>query len=259
MSRDLKYLQSLAKQHDVEAINELGDLYFTGTGVEQDFHKAFEYYFRATELGHASAQYHLGLMYAEGKSVAIDGKKSARYYLLAAEQNHQQAQFNLATLFREGKLIKPDLEKSFYWYEKAACDNNHEAQYHLACQFLHGEGTEKDEKKAEALFLKSAENIVAAQRMLGQIYRDRNDLFNSIDWYEKASRAGDIESFFMLGLFYQMGPEEWRDLPKAAESYFLAAKGHHKEARVRLEKLAKENKFSNELFAQLIAEEKFRG
>jgi TPR repeat protein len=251
VSHDLKQLQQLAKQHDINAINELGDLYFNGEGVEQDFHKAFDYYFRAAELGHASAQYHLGRMYEEGKGAPVDSKKSMRFYLLAAEQNHPDAQHHLATLFREGNLIKQDLEKSFFWYEKSASNNNHEAEYFLGCQYLHGEGTTKDEIKAEALFLKSAESIVTSKRMLGQIFRDRNDLFNSIDWYEQASQAGDIESYFMLGLFYQMGPEEWQDLSKAADAFFMAAKGKHQEARSRLEKLAKENKSFFELFEKL--------
>ena len=250
MSYDLKQLQQLAKQHDAHAINELADIYFYGKEVEQDFHKAFDYYFRAAELGIASAQYHLGLIYAEGKGAQIDGKKSARYYLSAAEQSHPEAQYQLATLFREGKLIKQDLDKSFFWYEKIANDN-HEAQYFLGCQYLHGEGTTKDEKKAEELFLKSAEHIVASKKMLGQIYRDRNDLFNSIDWYEKASKAGDIESYFVLGLFYQMGPEEWQDLAKASDAYFMAAKGGHKQARSRLENLAKENENAAQLLKQL--------
>jgi len=254
MSRDTKELLKLAKLHNAEAINELGDLYFKGIEFAHDFKKAFDYYFRAAELGYAPAQYNLGLMYAEGKNCPVDGKKAIRYFLLAAEQNLLQAQYEVACIFREGKLIKQDLDKAFFWYQKAAAANLPKAQYYLACMYLHGEGTLKDEKLAEELFLKSSETVIESKRMLGQIYRDRNDIYQSVEWYEKAANAGDSESFFMLGLFYELGPEEWRDLKKAAELYVSASQGQHREAHLRLEKLAKTELFARELLEKLMAE-----
>lgn len=237
MAHDIKELQKLAKLHDAKAINELGDLYFKGIEVDQDFKKAFDHYFRAAELGYAPAQYSLGMMYATGNNIPIDGKKAARYFQLAAEHNIPEAEYELARIYYEGKLMKHDLPKAFVWYQRAAAANIPMAQYHLAYMYLHGEGTEKDEKQAEELFLKCADTNIEAQRMLGQIYRDRNDIYNSVEWYEKAAKAGDAESLYMLGLFYEMGPEEWRDLKKAEELYTAAASQQHQGASARLEKL----------------------
>ncbi len=251
MSRDVKELIKLAKLHNAEAIHELGDLYFNGIEFDQDFKKAFDYYFRAAELGYAISQYKLGLMYADGINIPMDGKKAVRYYLLAAEQNLPQAQYDVACIFREGKLIKHDFTKAFFWYQKSAEANLPKAQYHLACLYLNGEGTEKNEIEAEALFLKSADAVIESKRMLGQIYRNRNDIYQSVEWYEKAANAGDTESLFMLGLFYEMGPEEWRDLKKAAELYFDAARRQNQVALARLKNLAKSETFARELLEKL--------
>lgn len=259
MPRDLRRLVMLAKENDAEAINELGYSYFVGEGVKQDFQKAFEYYLRAANLGHAVAQYNLGLVYAEGKGVPVDGEKAARYYLLSAEQNILISQYSLAFLYHEGRIIKRDLQKAFYWYQKAANANQPNAQHNLGCMYLFGEGVPEDQNKAEEWFLKASDKVIDSQRMLGELYRRRKDDDKAFEWYRKAGEAGDVESIFMLGLFLYSGPDRMRDIRRAAELFAIAARGDHVQARKLLEKMAKENSDAKDLLDQLKNESAKRG
>ena len=47
----------------------LGMMYFTGTGVEKDMKRAFEYFAKAADKGHAKAQYNLGFYMTEVKEL----------------------------------------------------------------------------------------------------------------------------------------------------------------------------------------------
>ena len=62
-------LKALASQGHAGAQSTLGILYMKGQGVEQDYHKAREWFERSAAQGEGSAQIHLGCMYANGQGV----------------------------------------------------------------------------------------------------------------------------------------------------------------------------------------------
>ena len=62
-----------------------------GTGVKQDYEKAFTWYKKAAEQGDAAAQFILGSMYYNGSGVTKDYKLAYVWGSLAAEQGHEQA------------------------------------------------------------------------------------------------------------------------------------------------------------------------
>ena len=81
----------LAELGDVEAQYNLGVMYDEGTGVEQDFGKAAEWYRKAAERGFLEAQYNLGMMYYHGQGVLRDHEEAARWLQLAADHGDSEA------------------------------------------------------------------------------------------------------------------------------------------------------------------------
>ena len=73
-----------AKQGNAEAQNLLGEMYFLGKGVKQDYQEAAKWYRKAAEQGRANAQYNLGFMYENGQGVIQDYQEAALRYHLAA-------------------------------------------------------------------------------------------------------------------------------------------------------------------------------
>jgi hypothetical protein len=87
---DVEALRAKAEQGDAEAQLNLGNGYYHGEGVPQDYAEAAKWNRLAAEQGHASAQYHLGFMYDNGQGVPQDYAEAVKWYRLAAEQGHAE-------------------------------------------------------------------------------------------------------------------------------------------------------------------------
>ena len=62
-----------AEQGQARAQDNLGDCYYYGNGIEQDYQTAVEWYRKAAEQRYARAQYDLGYCYEQGQGIEIDG------------------------------------------------------------------------------------------------------------------------------------------------------------------------------------------
>ncbi len=78
-------LYPLAEKGDVRAQYNLGMLYASGLGVEQDYHVALKWHRLAASQGHAGAQNELAQMYAKGQGVQQDHVRAYVWYSVAAE------------------------------------------------------------------------------------------------------------------------------------------------------------------------------
>ena len=94
---------SLATNNDAVAQLILGECYYFGWGVEQDYKKAVEWYKKSAEQGNAVAQCNLGVGYVIGQGVEQDYKKAVEWYEKAAMQGNEKAKEYL------DKLLNPDI------------------------------------------------------------------------------------------------------------------------------------------------------
>jgi hypothetical protein len=113
------YLES-AKNGEAVAKFNIGNLYFTGTGVEKDYTKALEWYLEADKQGNASAQSDIGYMYHEGLGVTQDYRRALQWYQKAAEGGNASAQFNIGYVYYNGQGVSKDTEIAKEWFLKAA-------------------------------------------------------------------------------------------------------------------------------------------
>ena len=82
---ELESLRKQAEQGDAKAQSDLGDMYFDGRGVQQDYTVAAKWYSLAAEQGDARSKRRLGWMYSYGRGVPQDDKKAMKLYHRAAE------------------------------------------------------------------------------------------------------------------------------------------------------------------------------
>jgi TPR repeat protein len=94
----------------MEAQYNLGNMYYKGKGVQQDFKQAAAWYQKAAEQGFAEAQINLGYMYDEGKGVQQDFKQAAAWYQKAADQGDTMAHLGLAVLSKWLVITKQPLQ-----------------------------------------------------------------------------------------------------------------------------------------------------
>lgn len=77
-----------------------------GRGVQRDYFRAFELWYRAAKVGFAEAQFNLGQMYAQGIGVSRNYEKAVKWYRKAAQQGHLLAQVSEEDLLRQGLGLK---------------------------------------------------------------------------------------------------------------------------------------------------------
>ncbi len=138
-----------AKAGDLFAMRNVGEAYFNGKGVQQDYSKAVPWirkvatypkkkppftpprgfaalyvydipkYQSAVLSTIEDAQIRMGDVYLMGLGVTRDPAEAARYYQMAADAGDRRAAFKLAELYAEGNGVERDLDAARLWYALA--------------------------------------------------------------------------------------------------------------------------------------------
>lgn len=163
--------KGMVSQNEEEAIK----LYCRA--AEQGYTKSLKNLHKIAEQGHAQVQFNLGEMYANGKGVFLNDNKAFEWYRKAAEQGHAkafeklhdaaedgeiEAQKTLAAMHANEKGIKKDLEKADYWFRIATentrrCEERAEERQHREKRRAKERRREK-ERRAEEKRSERSEN-----------------------------------------------------------------------------------------------------
>ena len=111
-----------AKQGDICAQNALGNAYYYGTGVPQDYSLAFEWFRKSNSL------FCLGEMYYYGYGVEKDEAEAVRYYRndscgLESERRLKEIGWNCNLWKKALGISKGDERKAELLYTKLICDS----------------------------------------------------------------------------------------------------------------------------------------
>ena len=97
----------------------LGQMYFYGNGVPQDYQEAAKWFRRAAEQGDAGAQFSLGAVYSTGDGVPQNDAEAKKWYHKAAEQGNADAQFSLGQMYFYGNGVPQDYVQAHKWFNLA--------------------------------------------------------------------------------------------------------------------------------------------
>ena len=106
------------------AMTRLGDLYFQGQGVPQNYGTAREWYQKAADKGLRSAMGRMGELYLRGLGVPRDVVIARQWYEKAAAKGFPPAFNQLGRLYREGHGVAQDCRLARQWFERSAEVNN---------------------------------------------------------------------------------------------------------------------------------------
>ena len=92
-----------------------------------DYAKALRLIRPLANDGDASAQFNLGLMYLTGQGVQQDSAAAALWFRKAAEQGYALAQSNLGTLYLYGRGVPQDYVRAYMWFSPSAAQGDQRA------------------------------------------------------------------------------------------------------------------------------------
>ena len=122
----------------IDSLNQLGDLYYKGKGIQKDYQKAFDYFSQSNALGSSYAKYKLGLMYYFGDGVEADTTQANQYYtealpelLKLADKGDDEAQWTLGEMYQYGNGVFRNIATGMDWYEISAGQGDAEKQFKL--------------------------------------------------------------------------------------------------------------------------------
>jgi hypothetical protein len=134
-----------------EAMNRMGILYATGTGVPQDLVAALAWYQRAAANGSTSAMNNIATMHYHGLGVPQSYQEAAKWLRLAVEQGDAPAQNKLGTMYEDGLGVRRSARDAFELFNLAAAQGYAPAMANLGRTYAKGSGVKRDEIRAYAL------------------------------------------------------------------------------------------------------------
>lgn len=177
--------------------NEMGDRYFTGEGVEQDYAKAMEWYRKAADQGFADAEARVGYLYRNGLGVSRDIDQARVWYQKAADQGSVIAKDALKRLQSQPNPSDQTAPPSPPPVTAAQEQNLTPAEENeMGDRYFYGRGVEHDYARAMEWYRKAADQGFAeAQHTVGVLYENGWGVTKDIDqakvWYQKAADQGN--------------------------------------------------------------------
>ncbi len=214
----LRWLNSAAALGSNKANTELGEMYYYGFKVQENFPKAAEYFSRGYADDEIILNAQFGDMYRYGQGVEKNIEKAILWYEVEAAHGSREAKLELAEIYFYGEGdIKPDEEKAVNYLAELALDGgdycataedlyaegqniplpcgrsgwilygDDEARFKLGCMYLYGEGVKKNVFKAACWFanmnsyINDIEEFFDVLFDLAEKYRTGNDVEKNID------------------------------------------------------------------------------
>lgn len=133
---EARAIDAIDKLQDAAALGyppaqlQLGELYKTGQGVEQDPGQARVWFRRAANGGNVLAMHRIGVMTARGDGGPADTQAAITWFEQAANFGLVDSQYNLGAIYHpsaNGGAMQ-DAEKAYYWYSLAARNGDEAAE-----------------------------------------------------------------------------------------------------------------------------------
>lgn len=192
-SKALGYYTDAANNNSAEAQFIIGNLYYSGRGVQQSFTTAIEWYSKAALNGHIESQTKLGEMYYRGKGIPRDYVKAAEWFTMAAENNDAKAMFFLGGMYNSNdKGVKINTLKMAELWKKSAALGYPDAEFYLGQIYLIGRGgIQKNADSAMIWIDKAAQDgSIDALFYMGERALASGDKEKAVEYYQKAADKG---------------------------------------------------------------------
>lgn len=130
-------LAAIGKLQDAAALGyppaqlQLGELFKTGQGIDQDLGQARVWFRRAANGGNVLAMHRIGVMTARGDGGPADSAEAIAWFERAANFGLVDSQYNLGAIYHPSDTSASSIQdagKAYYWYSLAARNGDAQAE-----------------------------------------------------------------------------------------------------------------------------------
>ncbi|WP_394176954.1 tetratricopeptide repeat protein [Thalassotalea litorea] len=152
-----KYWLEAVKYGSMDSAVELGNLYYFGDGVKQNYRKAEEFWLIAANGGDELGMFKLADFYFDYYPEKIPDGIVLFELLTKGTTFARNSYCKLGRIFDRGIGVERDPKKAISWYEAGARLNDGNCLLDLSYLYYKGDGIEKDINKAIELAEKAAD------------------------------------------------------------------------------------------------------
>lgn len=237
---DIRILEQLAGEENVDACYELGCRYAFGNGIDINLQEAMRWFEKAAAQGCGAAMSDLGIIWSRRLDAKKDIEGAVKWYTKAAIAGDAAGQYYLGEIYHTGDGVEKDEEIAQQWMNRGlkglkvvAEEGDAEAAMLLAAIYKGDRGTPKDEEKSKKytqkavkLYTERAERGEAhTQFSLGLLYEELlSDRSKARYWLQKSAENNHVFAQFVLGDTYPHEDDShFKWMRKAAEHGHIVA------------------------------------
>ena len=148
MNNIIKLYEDAINNNNYKAMYFLGDKYYSGYKIEQDYDLAMFYFKMAARFNYGRAEFNIGKMYEEGLGIIKSSEKAIEWYKLASTHGEVQALVSMADIYSDKKEFNTAFKLYNMAYENYE-NKNDAAIVMLKIGFLYfyGRGVDKNPAK----------------------------------------------------------------------------------------------------------------
>jgi len=231
----VEFLKKSAELKYVDALEVLGEYYFTGKYVEKNYNKAVELLKESIDLGNFDAYDVLGKILFDKNYEKYNISDALSYFKKATTSKY--AMKTLGSVYYYGNGVEKNIDEAEKWLQKGI-----ELRDTDESAFLLGEiyFNKKDYVKAFNFYKTASANETNenAMNQLAYCYRHgfgiEKSKFDAFGFYQQSARLGNIDAFGALGEFYYKGLHPDVNIKRAVRYLKKAADGGNIKAMINL-------------------------
>ena len=248
-----KYINLLSQSANlgyVQALNDLGDLYFNGELAPKHMGKAYEYFLKASQNGSGYGSYSCGFILMKGSSdIPRDIEKGLSMFRLAVDQNYKAATRDLARYYYSLET-EEDNRKALDYYPQYIEYNPKDTDtlLHIGLIYESGLGVPLNIDLARRYYERAAEQDETgmAYNFLGGTYMNDEETESNerkaVHYFQKAIELGNTNAMFRISYYLHNGKGGLQvDIPREIELLTEASKRGNHQATYRLGLLFEDN------------------
>ena len=176
-------------------------------------------------------QYRIGKMYCYGSGTEQNYQKAFEWFERSAKQKNKFAQYSLANLYYYGNGVEKDLSLAFLWYQKSSAQGQPYASYVIAQMYSKGEYVSQSEETAQRYykdalsgFLKLESKDQADDNLyykLGSMFKNGLgtdiDMDRAIDYFKRSAEMNNKNGLYEYGKALLLGEHIPQDKEKAVK------------------------------------------